>query len=94
MDAVTVYKHANVDRKLFSKIRNDIHYVPRKKTALAFAVSLRLALPEAEELLGTAGYCFSDSLKSDIIFKHFILEQHFDIYEIEAAINAFEKNAN
>lgn len=87
-DAVTVYKNANVDRKLFSKIRTDTHYIPRKKTVLSFAISLELSLETTEKLLGTAGYCFSESLKSDIIFKYFINQAHYDIYEIEAAVSA------
>ena len=90
--AVAVYKNANVDRKLFSKIRTDSHYVPCKKTVLSFAVSLELSLEQTERLLKTAGYCFSASLESDIIFKYFITQARYDIYEIEAALAIFSKD--
>lgn len=83
---VRVYKEANINRKLFSKIRTDIHYVPRKKNVLSFAVSLRLSLEQTEKLLAAAGYVLSPAIEEDIIYKYFIEHKYYDIYEIEKAL--------
>ena len=76
------YKRANVDRRLFNKIKNIPEYRPSKQTALAFAIALRLSLEETKDLLMKAGFALSHSSKADIVVEYCIMTGNYDIMEI------------
>ena len=86
-----VYKRANVDRKLFSKIRCNEDYIPKKKTIVALAIALRLNMDDTKDLLASAGLMLTNNSKADVIVSFCIENGIYDIFEVNALLFKFNQ---
>lgn len=88
-----VYKDANIDRRLFSKIRGDAEYIPSKKTVICFCMALQLDLSETEKLLGAAGYALSASSRSDLIIMYLLENREYNVVFANIVLEQYGESA-
>ena len=86
-----VYNRANVTKQHYSKIVNNPDYQPKKATAVAFALALKLDLEQTQDLIGRAGYALTNSSKFDVIIKYFIEHRNYDLFEVNATLFDFDQ---
>ncbi len=88
-----VYRDANIDRRLFSKIRGDEDYIPSKKTVICFCMALQLDLAEARKLLEAAGYALSTSSKFDLIIMYLLKHREFNVVFANIVLERYGESA-
>ena len=86
-----VYKAAQVDRRLFSKIVSDRSYKPAKDTCIALSLALKLSLSEANDILSRAGYVLSHSSKRDVVIEYFFREQIYNLNDVNEILFRLEQ---
>jgi len=84
-----IYQRANIDRRLFSKIRTDTNCTPSRPTVLSFAIVLELSLDQTNDLLERAGFALSHSRMFDVIVEYFIASRHYDIFRINEVLFSY-----
>ena len=89
MTEVEVYKRAGITAQHFSKIRSDSNYRPTKETVLALAIAMKLDLPTTKDLLRAGGLAFTHASKTDIIVEYYIINQNWNIFEINEALDSY-----
>lgn len=89
LSEVEVYKKAHLDRRIFSKLRNEKDYKPSKRTILAISFGMGLKLEETEKLLKNGGYALSDGDKFDLIIKYFFENEIYDLFLINEVLDYY-----
>ena len=89
LDEVAVYKRADIDRKLFSKIRTLPDYHPNKNTLVKLCLAMNLNIEEAESLLKTAGYSLSKSVRSDLLLRYCFCQKIFDLITVNEILDHY-----
>ncbi len=92
LENASVYKKAYIDKKFFSKIISNKDYVPKKQTVMALGLALELSLEEFEKFLASAGYAFMPSSKFDLIVKYCVMNQIFNLVEVDIILDSHGLN--
>lgn len=74
-----IYKKVDIDRKLFSKIRCNSSYIPRKNVIIKLCLSLRLEKHDFNKLLNSAGYSLRKSSEFDLVIAYCLDNNIYDL---------------
>ena len=84
-----VYNKVHIDRRLFSKIRNDIDYHPSKDTVILLGISLELSIDELIELLNSASYSLPYNNHYDLIIRFCFIEGIYNLIDINELLSLY-----
>ena len=84
-----VYNKVHIDRRLFSKIRSDSNYHPKKETVILLGLSLELTEDEMEKLLETLSYSLPKNNYYDLIIRFCFKERIYDIMTINDFLDSY-----
>lgn len=87
-----IYNKANIDRRLFSKIRSNKDYHPSKNTVISLGLALNLNEDEIVSLLNSASYSLPFNNKFDLIIRFCFINKIYDINEVNNLL--FNHNCN
>lgn len=84
-----VYNKVHIDRRLFSKIRNDKNYHPSKETILLLGFSLELSETEIEKLLESASYSLPRNNHYDLIIRFCFMKGIYKIKDVNDLLDEY-----
>ena len=80
------YSRANILKATFSRLRTNSQIVPKKNTALACAIGLKLDYDQTQDLLKRAGMILTGYYETDVIVEYFIRKKDYDIDVINSEL--------
>ena len=83
-----VYNKVHMDRRLFSKIRND-NYHPSKDTIILLGIALELSEKEIDELLESASYSLPKNNHYDLIIRFCFINKIFKLDDINELLDKY-----
>jgi hypothetical protein len=83
-----IYKKVDIDRKLFSKIRCDSDYIPKKNNVIKLCISLKLDKARFNKLLNSAGYSLTNT-DFDLIISYCLENNIYDFNIINDYLYTF-----
>ena len=84
-----VYNKVNIDRRLFSKIRNE-NYHPSKDTVILLGLALELNEDEIDELLKSASYSLPKNNIFDLIIRFCFKEKIYKLIEVNELLDSYK----